>query len=122
MERKLHSRLAFLIREIGRELRRFTRNPDRNFNRWWKLSMETLTSALLYLEGGRLDQELINRFGQAPSLSPSLSGSRTSRSSGNGGAAPPLYRRTGNVGALAWLSCPVSYPSVVPQLNSLPDL
>lgn len=68
--KELRSRLASLIREIGREPWRFARDPDRDFTRQRKLSMETLISALLCLEGGSLGQELMDCFGQAaPSVS-----------------------------------------------------
>ena len=68
--RELRSHLASLIREIGREPRRFARDPDRDFTRRRKLSMETLIPALLCLGGGSLGQGLMDRFGQAaPSVS-----------------------------------------------------
>ena len=68
--KELRSRLASLIREIGREPRRFARDPERDFTRRRKLSVETLISALLCLGGGSLGQELMDCFGQAaPSVS-----------------------------------------------------
>lgn len=96
--KELRSCLVSLIREIGRELRRFARGPDRDFTRRQKLNMETLIAALLCLGCGSLGQKLLVRFDQA---APSVSASVQQRDNLLPLAMKTtLHRRTGNIGSV----------------------
>lgn len=64
--KKVRDTLYGLIREVARNAPLYARNPERDFTRKRKLSLEKLLLLLLGMEGGSLANELLRHFGYTP--------------------------------------------------------